>query len=785
MAEQFRPSRGPRPVTDDRYAMDDRLDTPSSLDVAPVSSESDRRPPGRQLWQVPTILLSGGLIALAFTWEKLPWVQGPGVIMAEQDVVELPLEQAVMEQAGQESLVLEQADPPWMSQLERIRQQLDDGHHAAAHVGLLRLVRNEPEAHGLAPLVRDCFSQRVHHAGTSSSLRGLLHSYSQRPLDPSERAWVLAANCRLACLDDPAAAGDAMLVGMRRLELESLAPGIVCEMYVVLAECSIAAGLVEPAREALRQAESVVGSGSEQDIRCRTLRGDIALAEQRYPDAICEYGQAHQICGSSPLAGRVVEGLARAHGLMHEHDEAIGMIESLCRSVGEPGWPGVQSVAGLIVSQHDAAIGARSLEHAVSLAELGHSLPLAGRARADIILRVATANRLLADVLSGSHPSPEGDVARQVLVEPVSAEANKAYARAGRAYLEYADALDQFSDLPGRSVDAVWMAADSYDLAGHWNEAIASFKRYLSRDGSGGPRRDEARFRLASARYAGLDHTGAASVYASLIHDEPHSPFAAMSHVPLARCLLAEGDFAEAERRLLDVLQGRAGLTPRAAQYKHALAELARLEFDRGQYRDAIERCTEFIDRYADTGGHGECLFVLGESWWGLALEYQAELEVALTDSQEAHWEELRIEAMEQAGYCFDAVAMMPRPAVTSDGLSAEQWDLAWLYRADARFEQGLFAKALELYEAVQIRQHQEGVGLIALIQVVNCHELLGQPQLATSAHARALARLQQLPDEVFQDGAVIFDREAWSRWLQNRPLLAVVQQPVGGGLDE
>jgi tetratricopeptide (TPR) repeat protein len=90
----------------------------------------------------------------------------------------------------------------------------------------------------------------------------------------------------------------------------------------------------------------------------------------------------------------------------------------------------------------------------------------------------------------------------------------------------------------------------------------------------------------------------------------------------------------------------------------------------------------------------------------------------------------------------------------------------ARLWRADAAFELELYPRAIEMYADVVDRYAGEPACLVALIQIVNSYAAMGDYQAARTAQNRARTLLKELPDEVFDEGLLDMDREAWARWL-------------------
>ena len=92
------------------------------------------------------------------------------------------------------------------------------------------------------------------------------------------------------------------------------------------------------------------------------------------------------------------------------------------------------------------------------------------------------------------------------------------------------------------------------------------------------------------------------------------------------------------------------------------------------------------------------------------------------------------------------------------------------LGRAHAAFDLGLLDDAIGLYEAVDRKYPEHAVSMIALIQIVNACDRLGDATRAETAHRRAQLRLAQLPDDAFLTGGGILARESWQTWLRNHP---------------
>jgi tetratricopeptide (TPR) repeat protein len=94
----------------------------------------------------------------------------------------------------------------------------------------------------------------------------------------------------------------------------------------------------------------------------------------------------------------------------------------------------------------------------------------------------------------------------------------------------------------------------------------------------------------------------------------------------------------------------------------------------------------------------------------------------------------------------------------------------AYLARANTAFDLERFDESIQLYEIVDRKYPEHALSMVALIQMVNACDRLGDSTRAEIAHRRAQLRLAQLPDEAFLVGGGILARESWETWLRNRP---------------
>jgi tetratricopeptide (TPR) repeat protein len=177
----------------------------------------------------------------------------------------------------------------------------------------------------------------------------------------------------------------------------------------------------------------------------------------------------------------------------------------------------------------------------------------------------------------------------------------------------------------------------------------------------------------------------------------------------------------------------------------------------------AIERFEELLRRYPDDGRRDEVHYDLADSHRRRALELR---EQAVPTRLRATHEAAIRGHLEAALAAYEAAA---RGGGAS--LDAELPRIAMVYQADCLFELDRYAEAAERYERAALRYRDHASSVHALVQIVNCHDRLGDRVRAEIAHRAAIERLRELPDDAFDDPAVVMDRTAWERWLRARPI--------------
>lgn len=597
----------------------------------------------------------------------------------------------------------------------------------------------------------------------------------------ADEAWAAArqAEARLA-LDRPREAADRLLLDLRRIES---APEVnrgdvpvetYAELTSLLGRAYAALGEPELARETLERALGLSESKSVATGEATLLLGQLALqrgdlddAEQRFGTVLSEYqGEA---CAIPAKLGRAETRAAR-----WEHGEALEDYSEVRDAINTKVTRRLtaQEVIGSLIDRHDALLVAGELERALDYARMAVDFTPGMPASADIVKRIATTSRALADQLTQGEDAKDPEY---------RARAARLLRTAGEYFLRHAALAETVVESPDEWVESTWMAADCYERAGWSEDALRIFRQFIESRPPGDLRRSEAFFRVASLLHAEGQLDEASAEYARLIEEFPESPLAARATVPLARCLDATGRRSDAIARLQQTLDGRTGLKPEAPEYRDAMLELARLVIAEGDLVGAANLLDEALRRYPDDGNVPETRFQLGECRRGMAREAARQLaDGSLSPSQRASIDSQRVADLEAARSEFEKVVQSLDPRTSGNGagrdeaklngLERDALRLAHLYRADCLFDLGRYQEAIDLYEVAERRYSDSAVSMVALIQIVNAWHELGDLDRAATAHRRAEIRLTQLPDSAFLESGSIFSREAWERWLRNAP---------------
>ncbi len=613
------------------------------------------------------------------------------------------------------------------------------------------------------------------------ALMRLLEDFrADRMLTPADELWAIARQARLRLeAGFPQQAVDHLLVELRRFEpkLDETPELSFGPLYTLLGR-----GYYDLGND--RYAEFHAERALEQFARSDDGRGDalvllgeVAVTSGRWQEAMEYFDEVVRRYPYTPSGPAGLLGRAEVLSVLGEPDRSLADYRALGdrlastqlrRDVNR------DRVSRSLAGQHDNALTMGRLPDALGFIELAGALFEPGRIPLDILKRLTSTNRQQADTLlaEGRRAATDGEPqeVRPEQIDPaVRALAAEHYHRAAEYAVQHARRLAGNPVADEDWAHSLWLAADSYDLAGWHDEAVTHFTEYVAGRTVDDPRRPDAMFRLAQAYQAKLDCASAVIHYEQLIAEHPRSHVASRSHVPLARCYLALGRRPEAQQQLIQVLAGKRYLKPDAVDYRDALIELGTSYYQDGEYVRAIERLDHALRRYPDDPRLDDVRFRLADSHRRRAEELRKLIDEPVTPPGE----QARIATLrrEHLAVGLDLFGDLSRPMAGPSG----RGETALLYQAQCAFELQLFSRAIELYEQVASHFPRHLSSLTALIQIVNCYFKLGDSQRADVAHRRALAKFDELPAEAFDGPDDLLDRAAWERWLRNVPY-----QPAG-----
>jgi TolA-binding protein len=333
----------------------------------------------------------------------------------------------------------------------------------------------------------------------------------------------------------------------------------------------------------------------------------------------------------------------------------------------------------------------------------------------------------------------------------------------------------------GRSL---WLAADSFDLGGERDQAIALFNDY-AKFFPGDPRQPEARYRLARAYQSRGEYGTASEVYRGLVADGKGSgtnagPFADASLVPLAQCLLMDAapeNDDEAQGLLLEVIEGKSG-SVNTPQYRQALVVLASVKARKGEYAGAIQHLEEAAQRFTDDPEISTLLYNLADAHRLDAKAIARTLTEALPDSRKQLLTETRQARLRRAMELFDRVrtALEGKDARRLSALERLQLRNSSFFVGDCAFELRDFDGAIRRYDAAREKYPQDPASMVAMIQIVNGYVEQGDLARAATAQQRAVMFYKSMPPTAWNDPDLPMTREDWQRWLDSMKAL----KPLG-----
>jgi tetratricopeptide (TPR) repeat protein len=614
----------------------------------------------------------------------------------------------------------------------------------------------------------------------------VLEDYRANPaLDPSDQAWAAATQARLRLrVGDADRAVTRLILDIRRFEdaQPPLSSADWGELHLLLGQCYFELGDYDDAGFNIDLAMRRLPESDVRHGEGLLVLGRIALALGEIEQAADLFDQVVRGYIGSGIHLHALLARAETKSILGDHDAALTDYREIIKQIASAERPldiASSRIAASLADRHDAALTMGDLDRALSYVSLAETLFIASDVPIDVLYRIASTSRQIADNTIDQGLAELGDAGLPQLIEKLPPEvrrdAGEAYRRAGDYFMRHARGLAAVADADAAWADSLFLAGESFDLAGRRDKAIEHYFEYIAGRSVDDPRRAEVVYRLARAHHAELDYDLAAEAYQQVIDEHPRSTFGTQSHVPLAQCLVELGRAPEAERQLTAVLNGQYAITPDAIDYRNAQIALGRLHHGEGQYDRAIIELSSAVERYVDDERINELRFWLGDSHrlYAAQLARTAAEQRPMTPDEQASLMQRSTEHYDRALAMFSAVcdgfgAVEER---LLDRLQRDMLRHAMLYRGDCAFNLARYADAARYYDRAARTYSDHHCSINALVQIINCFDMLNDSARADIAHHNAMIRLNQLPDEVFDDPEAIMDRQAWEQWLRNRPV--------------
>ncbi len=664
-------------------------------------------------------------------------------------------------------------------------------------------VRQIPEslAADRRALLRSLIDRRFSEMGTAAADEKVMELLSRFRDDPSaspqDRAWAVARQTRLRLeAGFPEESIRRLMPEIQRLD-SRLTPE-AGELLLLLGRAYFETGETTQAREQLERAEQALPESSESTAEAKVLLGRIAQSHGELDAAKELFSLVTTRFEKSAVATQAWLGLGEVEADLGEEQQSG---EAYARAVdavrarwlkaagdgADKSKPAVASESRL-VAELDASLGQRHRDRllkgdfisAKSYAQLAERLYPADKAPPSVPLRSAETARKAAESLVPAALREAGESPDLSSIDPVSREeAKQLFYQAGMAYQRHAKAA-LISD-PEAAADSLWMAADSFDLAGEQDRASEVFQQFIQAR-SEGPKSLLARYRLARTLQSLGRFKKAVALFEDIVENAPVSDEASLSLIPLAQCYLmasSDADHEKAEARLLQIVEGKQ-FEPTARQFRAAVVELGRMYRRVGDYPKAIERLSEAVTRYPDLAQDPALQSNLADSYRLSAGAIAEELRSAMPQNERAKLVKLRDERLTAALGLYDKVRELldqrdPRRQSELDKLTLRN---ALFYRGDCAFDLGearredpeaskqFYQQAVRYYDTAAQRYTDDPASLAAMMQIVSSYAALGQWAEAQTAQNRAKARLREIPLSAWDNASGPMDRAHWERWL-------------------
>ena len=344
-------------------------------------------------------------------------------------------------------------------------------------------------------------------------------------------------------------------------------------------------------------------------------------------------------------------------------------------------------------------------------------------------------------------------------------EASVHFGKAGDFFLQHAHRMIHEDSLYSTSL---WGAAVNYDDAQLWDQAIRVYSEFVKARPDD-PRQLDARRRLGIAYLSDGQYAAAVDLFNELVEENPQSPEAYNSLVPLAKGHIALRDPDPAKRILEHVVTDHPSITPDSLEYREALIELGKVYYQQDEFESAIQYLTEAVDRYGRNLDGPKLRFRLADAYRQSADQMAKTLQDPMARSRLEALEAERARRLDEAVTIFGMVIEELEAKHKMSLMPVETLILrnSYIYRGDCAYSLGHYEQAIAFFDQAARRWEDHPASLVALVQIVNAYCELDQLQQAKVANDRARWQLQRIPEEAFNDPSLPMTREHWEDWLR------------------
>ncbi len=458
-----------------------------------------------------------------------------------------------------------------------------------------------------------------------------------------------------------------------------------------------------------------------------------------------------------------------------------------------------------VMERQREQFGVGNYEAALQLAQIAETLAPGQSTPAEVVLALAQTNRKLGDEAVHTALGEELGRLRIADLDPTTREeVKRLYLTAGDLYRRHASMIAGGD--PNDYLESLWQAGVVLDMAGDLTSAAGALTDYVDNAAEDDPRRAEAKFRLGQTYEARGEYATAADYYRGLVEGTGGGAggganaglWGDRAIVPLARCLLSDGDDAndeDGESLLERVVEGRV-VSPEAAEYRDALISLGTHYYRTHRQAEAIAELEQAVERYPEDPEILSVRYRLADAYRLSAEQIEQTLKQALPQGEKIRLEDARQERLAQAKAEYARVkeGLENERDGSGHGEGAagrrlsrtEQVYLrnAYFYVGDCAFELGDYDGAIAYYDDARKQYGQDPSSLVAMMQIVACHVAMGRMQAARAANESARRALARFPDEVWNDPTLQLpmEKKHWERWLDSRTLLDQTASAEEGG---